>query len=322
MSAATNQELNAMNLATRKQDDRSTAEFFNDMADDDFGPVDTAKAKQSKKYEKREPTDRAEKLYTEKCGKCNGTGIYRAPSSYGTQCFQCNGKGVLTFKTPKAVRDANKIKAVERKEKKMAENLAAFESEYPQIAAWWTGNDFPFALSLKESVRKFGNLTAGQLAAALRCVEKLSAAKAAKEERAAASSASAKAVDITPIQAAFERAKAKGLKHPKMYLLGGDVKLCFSRAPDSGKNAGAVYVKESTTDGTYLGKIQGGKFFSSRDCSPELGQAVERACSDPENAAIAFGKKFGVCSCCGRYLADPVSVANGIGPICASNFFG
>lgn len=32
--------------------------------------------------------------------------------------------------------------------------------------------------------------------------------------------------------------------------------------------------------------------------------------------ARAFGRRTGYCCVCGRFLVDPVSVANGIGPIC------
>lgn len=314
-------ELNAMETNQQPRDD-----FFSDMEEDIPSTPATIPARsRANRFEKRTPTDRAETLYSEPCTKCRGTGFIGAYAFREQgRCYQCDGKGVLTFKTPKAVRDANKIKSAERRERKMVTNLEAFESENPQIAAWWANSTFEFANSLKESVRKYGSLTAGQLAAALRCVEKFGAEKAAKEAQSAARAAGAKAVDISPIAAAFERAKRKGLRHPKMYLLGGETKLVFSRAPDNGKNAGAVYVKANGGEdaGTYLGKVQHGKFFSSRECTPSLAQAVEAACADPENAAIAYGKKFGVCSCCGRDLTDPDSVARGIGPVCANNFFG
>lgn len=310
-----------MNLATKNHD---RDDFFSDMGEDIPESTDFVPARRSSnRFEKRTPTDRAETLYSEPCSKCHGKGYIGAYMfRENGVCYQCDGKGVLTFKTPRHVRDANKIKSAERRERKLDENLASFEEDYPQIAAWWKDSDFPFAVSLRDSARKFGSLTAGQLAAALRCVEKFGAAKRAKEERAAVAVSSAKEVDIKPIQEAFERAKSKGLKRPKMYLLGGETRLCFSRAPDGGKNAGAVYVKHSSTEGTYLGKIADGKFFASRDCDADMTRAVESACADPENAAIAFGKTFGVCSCCGRDLTDPDSVARGIGPVCADNFFG
>lgn len=292
---------------------------FDDL-DENFGPVTLPATKKANRFEKRTPTDRAETLYSEPCSKCRGSGFIGAYAFREQgRCYQCDGKGVLTFKTPKAVRDANKIKAAARRERKLDENLAAVEEEFPALKTWWTGSTFEFAISIRESARKFGHLTPGQLKAALKCAEKFSLAKEARTQSATVRAEAAPAVDIDAIQRAFERAKAKGLKYPKMYLIGGDMKLCFSRAPDAGKNAGAIYVKEN---GAYLGKVAGGKFFKSYDCTPAQANSVEAACSDPENAAIAYGKRFGVCSACNRDLTDPESVARGIGPICADNFFG
>jgi hypothetical protein len=297
---------------------------FNDFQDDDLGaPVDSAEIakKKANRFEKRTPTDRAETLYSEPCSKCRGLGYIGAYAFRERgKCYQCDGKGVLTFKTPKAVRDANKIKAQDRKERKRAANLAEFEKENPTVAAWWTGSTFQFAVDLREKVMQYGNLTAGQLAAAIRCADKFNVAKTAREVQQAAAVANAPVVNISSVTASFARAKAKGVTKPKMKLLGNGQKLTFSRAPDTGKNAGAVYVKDD--EGTYLGKIANDKFQKSYDCSEDRAAAVLAACADPEQAAIAFGKEFGVCSICSRTLTDPDSIARGIGPICADNFFG
>ena len=36
--------------------------------------------------------------------------------------------------------------------------------------------------------------------------------------------------------------------------------------------------------------------------------------------AKAFGIETGICCVCGRFLTDPISVAEGIGPVCAGRF--
>lgn len=298
---------------------------FEDFPEDDLGyapsTAELAAMPKSKKFEKRAPTDRAETLYSEPCTKCRGQGFIGAYMfREAGKCYQCDGKGVLTFKTPKAVRDANRIKAADRKERKRAENLAEFEKENQAVAVWWTGSTFTFAIDLREKVMQYGNLTAGQLAAALRCAEKFNAVKTANEIQRAANAAAAPVVNISSVTASFSRAKAKGVQKPKMKLLGNGQKLTFSRAPDNGKNAGAVYVKDD--EGTYLGKIANEKFQKSYDCSEDRAAAVLAACADPEQAAIAFGKEFGVCSICSRTLTDPDSIERGIGPICSDNFFG
>lgn len=272
----------------------------------------------------RKATGREEKLFTEQCPKCRGSGRYNAPSSLGHQiCLKCDGKGVLYFKRPKAERDASKIKAQQRKERKMQQNLQAVETQYPALKEWWTGSTFEFAISLREAAVKHGKLTENQAAAALRCVEKFKAAQTEREEARKAEAARVAALpvlNVSHITTAFDRARGVGVKRPKLKLFSGAEAFEFSRAPDTGKNPGAIYVNDK--QGTYLGKVFDGKFLKGRDCSPELETEVIKVCSDPEQAAIAYGKRFGACSVCNRELSDPVSIDRGIGPICFSRFFG
>lgn len=106
-------------------------------------------------------------------------------------------------------------------------------------------------------------------------------------------------------------------------MLGNDIPLLFQPANVNARpeNQGAIYVKDER-DETYLGKIKDGKFYRSRACSDEQYAAVIEACKAPEESAIAFGKKFGSCSCCGRVLTNDLSIELGIGPICRGKFFG
>jgi hypothetical protein len=85
----------------------------------------------------------------------------------------------------------------------------------------------------------------------------------------------------------------------------------------TGKNAGSIYVK---SEGVYLGKVTGGKLFTSRDASSESASQISEVLADPRSSAIAYGKTFGKCSVCNRDLSDPESVALGIGPVCAKRF--
>lgn len=39
-----------------------------------------------------------------------------------------------------------------------------------------------------------------------------------------------------------------------------------------------------------------------------------------KDEAIQYGRNTGICSCCGRTLTNPESIANGIGPVCAENW--
>jgi len=188
-------------------------------------------------------------------------------------------------------------------------SATVFQSQHPGVYEWLAAkkDSFEFAGSLFRAILKYGSLTEKQLAAAIRCMEKDS--PKVKE----VAKAVAPDVATDKLMAAFNAASASGLKRPKLRFEGFEATL----APKSGKNPGAVYVKNGVT---YLGKVQDGKFFAARDCMTDVAEAVSEAMGDPLAAAIAYGKAHGACSCCGRLLTDPVSVSRGIGPICAERF--
>jgi hypothetical protein len=193
--------------------------------------------------------------------------------------------------------------------------LEQFEEANPILAAWWTGSTFDFAISLREFVQRMGYLTGPQMAAGMKCAEKFLAVRAERK----ISELNAPAIDIHHIVDAFNRAK-EGFLRPKMRLLNGEDVFVFSLAPDTGRNAGAIYVVGE--EDVYLGKIQDGKFYRSRNCSDHDEKSVLEACEHPEQSAVAYGQKFGTCSCCGKTLTNALSISLGIGPICRSNFFG
>ena len=122
------------------------------------------------------------------------------------------------------------------------------------------------------------------------------------------------------MEAAFAKAKQAGIKWPKLRM--GD--FVFSPAGANSANAGAIYVKTQTGSGeepgTYLGKVAGGRLFTSRECTPEQRDAIVAISADPAAAAVAYGKRFGRCSICNRDLSDAASVERGIGPICAEKY--
>jgi hypothetical protein len=190
--------------------------------------------------------------------------------------------------------------------------LAEFEEANPEIAAWWNGSTSDFAHSLRDFVHRNGKLSERQMAAAVSNVEKL---KAALRDR-----QNAPTIDISHIVDSFKNAQSNGILRPKLRLLKGEDTFVFSRAPANGANPGSIYV--TTGDDLYLGKILDGKFYKSRECGQIFERLVLEVCDKPEQAAVAYGQKFGACSCCGRTLTNALSIELGIGPICRSNFFG
>lgn len=250
--------------------------------------------------------------YKQMCGKCSGSGLWKAPSSLGhNRCTACHGKGYAVFKTSPAQRAKNRASAAASKAKTMDQNLAAFEAANPGFAEWWTDSTFGFAVSLREAVRKYGHLTEKQHAAATKAM----AALAEKKAQAAEAKATAPVVDVAVIENTFTTAAQNGLKSPRLRLAG----FVFSPAKAGSKNAGALYVKHADS-GTYLGKIAGGKFLKSYECTAEQRDEVVAVASDPQGSAIAYGKVTGCCAICGRGLENQISVERGIGPICAEKF--
>ena len=188
----------------------------------------------------------------------------------------------------------------------------------PRVLAWvnqnpaayeWIVNHADtntFAGSLHASLHKWGRLTDRQLLAVMGAI--------ARATIAADRAQNAPALSVEPIEVAFDKAKQAGIARPKLRL--GE--FVFSPAPATGKNPGAIYVKHS--DGTYLGKVAGARLFTGFHVSPDVERDIVAVASDPLNAAIAYGKRYGKCSVCARTLTDADSIARGIGPVCAANY--
>ena len=129
-------------------------------------------------------------------------------------------------------------------------------------------------------------------------------------------------VDLAPIKKILDHAHyIGGLKNPKFRLK--DV--IVSRAKDNSRNPDALYITENAPqkywdERKYFGKISGGKFTPSRDCTSEIFLALQDLESDPYTKAVNYGKWSGQCSCCGKTLTDPKSLELGIGPICIQKF--
>lgn len=254
--------------------------------------------------------------YSEKCPKCNGTGRYWRPSTRGAQCFACKGKGYFTYKQPPEVRArarANAAAAKVRQADATAKAAGDWATAHPVEAAWIitaAGRGFNFAVAMRDALAKFGALTERQLETVVR----LAAQDAERAAARVAQAAAAPAITVEAIEVAFANARGEGIKRPKLRL----ADFVFSPAPATGKNAGALYVKSN--GGDYLGKVQGGRFVRAFGVAEDVASEVVAVASDPRQAAVAYGKKYGSCSCCGRELSNAESIALGIGPICATKY--
>ena len=283
---------------------------FDDMSNDlDFGaPANSTTAEVT--------------YFEQACTKCNGTGRFTFGyiNVRSGECFACKGKGKLSFKTSPATRLKAKM-ASQKRAVVVAQAKATTAQEWkdanPAEALWMetSAPKFAFAGAMLEALNKFGSLTEKQFETVQRLTLQSAQFMAERATEKASRIASAPVVTVEAIEVAFNNAKQAGVKRPKLRL---DT-FVFSPASETSANAGAIYIKNKE-DGLYLGKVMGGRLFTSRECTPESSERIVAVASDPAQAAIAYGKKFGACSICGRALTDADSIARGIGPICAENY--
>lgn len=266
-----------------------------------------------------------EKRFEEGCPKCHGTGRFR---SWGGRdlgaCFNCKGAGKLVFKTSSESRAKSRASSAVRAQDKVKQLLADIDQwQRDHNAAWqWmivnAGRGNEFAKSLTDALTKYGSLTDNQLAAVERNVAKAAERKAERE-------AAAPAVDATKIEQAFAIAREKaqrpgqiGTFEKPLKLTSGDVTLAFRPGSIGSQWEGMLFAK--TADGKKVGHIKNGKFFRKFECTDAEAVAVLDCASDPEKAVVAYAKAFSRCGVCGKGLLNDVSIARGIGPICAGKF--
>jgi hypothetical protein len=283
---------------------------LDDQIDDIFGgPLSPEDREAGEQLAQAQPM----KMHEERCPKhCrNGRFISYSGRDLG-QCFACKGKGVVYYRQSLEQR----TKAREQKARREDGKRQAWIDEHTEEVAWMreSAGRFDFARSMQEAVTKYGHLTDNQLAAVRKCMVRDAERKAIWAAERAAAEAAAPTIDISAIERSFAAALASGLKWPKLRL----VEFTFQPASANSKNAGAIYV--TTTGDIYLGKIVGSKFIKVRACSDEQQARILEVAADPEKAAVAYGVMTGSCSCCGRELTNPESVARGIGPICAAKW--
>jgi uncharacterized Zn finger protein (UPF0148 family) len=242
--------------------------------------------------------------FEETCPACNGSGVFRGYTGRIVgDCFKCDGKGVRFFKTSSDDRAKARDAAAAKREAAAAtavEQANAWLEANPVEAAWMREpikGDFTFHADMLEALNKYGHLTERQEAAVRNAAAKSAARKAQWAAEKAARDAAAPVLTMGKIRAGFDNA-TQYLKRPKLRI--ADIQ--FSLAPATGVNAGAIYVVRASDD-TYLGS-----------------DVVARVAADPAAAASAHGHEYGYCSCCGRELTNPESVARGIGPICAERW--
>lgn len=267
--------------------------FVNSLVEDDT-PIPTKPSRNEKRYP---------------CAECGGTGAYQGVRVHQEKrhCFACRGRGY--FKTdPRKLKKQREARARKREELKAAAMQANIDTgllDHFKAYNMLEWNDF--ARSMHQQHCEGKAWSEKQVTAALNMVEKT---RISREKRAAEREASAVEVNLQPIIDLFATAKSSGYKRP-IYRAEG---LVLSLAPDSGVNAGALYVKDA--DKQYLGKVVDGRYVGREEAKAGLATIAQ----NPREAAIRYGQRTGTCACCGRALTNKQSIELGIGPICAERW--
>ena len=252
-------------------------------------------------------TSRYAKTEQYPCAQCAGTGRWSGGVNRDGKghCFACKGQGF--FMTSPAAREKARQARRTSRDNKARDAMSANEASglLKDLANMEEWNNF--AGSLMDQHRGGKAWSEKQIAAAQRMIAKV--ADASKQAAVKAKANATDGIDITRIREMFEAAYTAGHKKP-VYRAEGMV---LNRAPDHGRNPGAIYVK---TDNVYQGKITGTTFYPSRDAVPETVTGLRIIAEDPMAAAVRYGRKTGTCACCGRKLTNELSVELGIGPIC------
>ena len=277
---------------------------FSDLDDTNLDNYGKTPAKKSKKDRPTFP-----------CQTCAGTGRYRHPRVHQEKdhCFACGGRGF--FYTSPFDRQKKRDAAHKRKADAILKVQQTFDAQYPGVIALARefGKTSEFMRSLVDQYGSGKLLTERQVEAIRKFAEKRDEYRI---QRQAERDKLSTEVDLAPIHAMFDHARDAGLKKLQYRAEG----LVIKPASAVSANAGALYVK--TTNDCYIGKVIGNKFHPNRDATQSHKEALLKIAKDPVDAAKAYGKLTGSCSCCGRTLTDPQSIELGIGPVCAEKWFG
>ena len=242
------------------------------------------------------------------CGECAGSGRYQGRRTQQTKahCFACCGKGY--FLSSAADRRKAATQRAARENVRQERVRSAFAELNPGLIEWMRANTWSdFVGKLLAEIEAGKELSQRQVDALNSTRTKTEARRAEKQ----AARSTELGGDLLVLRALISRAIENGKTKPTYRALD----LTISEAPAHGANAGALYVK-STSTGTYFGKIVGGKFVAGRDAEADVAARLVTIAADPKGEAVRYGTKIGACFCCGAKLTAPESVARGIGPIC------
>jgi hypothetical protein len=256
-----------------------------------------------------------------RCESCGGSGLWQGGrvNQHGNQkCWTCHGHGFLV--TSAADRQKARASSAASKEKSRQsaqdENAAhgggALLKFLEENASW---NDFCRSLLTQHANGKA--FSEAQVAAARRMWVKIEEQRRARAQEREAAKASAPKADGARIRQMFDAALAAGKKQRALHAGNFDpegqllnkVVLTPARPPRT-----EIWVR---VDDEFFGSIKVDGMIDLRRNAPEwLASALQRIAADPDGECRLYGRRTGICACCGRTLTNGISIELGIGPIC------
>lgn len=228
------------------------------------------------------------------CLVCGGSGTDPA---FLCPCEPCNGTGY--------------------KRTAVAMPTRTEHEDVTDLVAWLAEQTWSdFATSLADFHRRHGFLSPKQISSARSMQAKVLARQAERAQRTPADDSDPTPPHGTPRPTPTATVDLSNVPTGLYAVPGGDTRLKVRiDNVTSGKWTGWVFVK----DGAEYG--QGRKYGSQKPGQQYRGDivdALQAIAADPAEAMAAYGRLTGTCGRCSRPLEDEVSVARGIGPVCAT----
>lgn len=283
---------------------------FSDLDDLNFGSSDVGSTNEEEIRRNAHVVNGGDATFP--CPSCKGSGRFYSYSGRELgPCFKCKGNGTISKRQVAAAK--GKVTKEANRQKWYADHAA--EIAYINKRAEKGSN---YYYGFQQRLANQGSLFDSTLEIVRKDMAKDEAFYAAKRaEKDAVAAALSGTVGVDAIETLFDTASERGLKKPIFRT----ERLTIKRAPENGRNAGALYVTDSELGGEYVGKIVNGKFEARREAKADTLSLLCEIASNPLESAVKYGRSTGKCCVCGKELTDPGSVAAGIGPICANKFF-
>ncbi len=163
---------------------------------------------------------------------------------------------------------------------------------------WINTSTFEFAGAMREVYMRYGRLTDRQLAAVRKCM----GVEAARRAR----------PDTT-----FTGVDLRSVPDGNYSVPNGTTRLKVRIDRGTGKWQGYIFVSDAAEYGS---RCRYGMQSAHMLYRGGVVDALKAIIADPIAASAAYGRLTGTCGVCGRKLEDEVSVARGIGPVCAEKF--